>query len=443
MCAAMLSGCGERRASSATASATPTPPVAPGYACDLPWPDRNGPTFDGHALAEHAQGLPTSWDESTGENVAWKVPLQGLGHSSPVVAEGRVWFTSATEDGHQQYIYGIDARSGEVLHHKLLFENPEPEPLGNVVNTYASPTCVLEAGAVYAHFGSYGTARLDAATGEVVWQRRDLPARHFRGPGSSPILAGELLVLTLDGIDQQYVTALNKNTGETIWRTDRSTDYGDLDENGNPHRDGDLRKAFGTPALMHVRGRQQLISVGSRAAFGYDLETGAQIWTVTHDDFNAAARPLIVGNLVVINTGGRGAQLLAVRVDETTCGDVTQTHVPWNRERNNAQLSSPVLAGGRLYTVTSTGVLFAIDPQTGEELAALRLSNNYTSNPVVAGGLLYFFSEDGETSVVEPSLDPEVVSQGQLAEGVMATPSVAYGAIYLRTTSHLYKVAQP
>jgi outer membrane protein assembly factor BamB len=240
----------------------------------LPWPDRNGPTFDGRAADEDGKDVPIEWDEATGRNVAWKIPVEGRGHSTPVIGLGRIWLTAATEDGTRQYVVCVDAETGEVLHRRLLFENADPEPLGNTFNTYASPTCVLEADAVYVHFGTYGTARLDPATAETVWQRRDIHCRHFRGPGSSPVLFGDLLILTFDGIDQQFLTALDKRTGETVWRTDRSTDFKDLDMDGNPRLEGDYRKAYGTPGLAEVDGRTQVVSVGARAAFGYDALTG-------------------------------------------------------------------------------------------------------------------------------------------------------------------------
>ena len=155
---------------------------------DLPWPCRNGPFQNGSATERDARGVPIEWDESSGKNIAWKVDLEGFGHSTPVIGHGRLWFTAATEDGKQQFVYAIDARTGRIVHHKLVFENAAPERLGNRVNTYASPSCVLEDDAVYVHFGTYGTARLDPQTAAIVWQRRDLHCRHYRGPGSSPIV---------------------------------------------------------------------------------------------------------------------------------------------------------------------------------------------------------------------------------------------------------------
>ena len=407
----------------------------------LPWPDRSGPTFNGCAPADQTRNLPVRWDEASGTNIAWKTATEGEGHSTPVIGRGRVWFTSATPDGRKQFVYAVDAETGQVLHHKLLFENGRPEPLGNEVNTYASPSCVLEADAVYVHFGTYGTARLDPETAAVVWQRRDIRCRHFRGPGSSPVLFEDLLILTFDGIDRQFLIALNKQTGQTVWRTDRSTDFKDLDPSGRPIRDGDFRKAFSTPALAEVDGRWQVISVGSRAAFGYDARTGREIWTIEHDDYNAAARPLIFENLAILNTGSRTSNLLAVRLDDSTRGNVTATHVVWDRPRGNSRLSSPVLVGDRVFQVTDGGVVRCLKARTGEEVWSGRLVGDYTASPVAANGLLYFCNQQGQTTVVKAADRFEIVARNQLAEGMRASPAIAGGALFLRTFGHLYKIA--
>ncbi len=411
-------------------------------ATDLSWPSRNGPFQNGCAAERDARRVALEWDESSGKNIAWKINLEGFGHSTPVIGHERLWLTAATDDGKQQFVYAIDPRTGGNLQHKLLFENATPEVLGNVVNTYASPSCALADDAVYVHFGSYGTARLNPHTAEIIWQRRDLLCRHFRGPGSTPVLWQNSLILTFDGIDQQYVTALDKHDGKTVWRTDRSTDYHDLDANGKPKLDGDLRKAYGTPATVEVAGRTQVVSVGSRAAFGYDAATGQEIWTVTHEDFNAAAQPLFYENLAIINTGSGGANLMAVRLDETTHGDVTETHLVWNRTRGNSRLCSPALDRGRLWVLTDNGVLYSLDAKTGQELAVVRLGGSYVASPVIAGEHLYACNEDGVTTVVRTSVPPEIVAKNSLSEGMRASPAIADGAIYLRTFQRLYKIAK-
>lgn len=411
------------------------------YGEELAWPRKTGPTSNGVAAEFHAQSMPTSWDEKSGKNIDWKIPLQGIGHSTPTVAHGRIWFTSATEDGTKQYVYCVNAEDGKVLHHNLLFENPDPEPLGNPVNSYASPTCLLTDDAVYVHFGTYGTAKLNPDTAEVIWERRDINCRHFRGPGSSPELFEDLLILTFDGIDQQFLTALNIETGDTVWRTDRTTDYGDLDDNGKPHREGDLRKAYSTPAVIHATGGTQVVSVGSRAAFGYDARSGKELWTITHDDFNAAAQPLAFGDTAILNTGSRGANLIAVRLDESTRGNVNNSHVAWNREQGNSRLCFPALYKNRIYSLTDNGVLTCINAENGEEVWTGRIGGNFVASPVVAGGLIYMFDEDGRSTIVKATEKFSVLAKNQLDEGGKASPSIANGAIFVRTAGHLYKIA--
>jgi len=398
--------------------------------------------MDGHVAAEDAPGLPTAWSEEPQTNIAWKLPLEGFGHSVPIAGHGKIWLTSATKDGTKQFVYCIDQASGKVQHHKLIFENPEPEVLGNAINTYASPSCALEADAVYVHFGTYGTARLNPDTTEVIWQRRDIKCRHFRGPGSSPILYGELLILTFDGIDTQFLMALNKITGETVWKTERTTDYGDLDEKGQPTLEGDLRKAYSTPGIVEVNGRGQVVSVGSKAAFSYDALTGEELWTVRHDDYNAASPPSFFRGHAILNTGSGRANLLSVRLDETTRGDVSQSHVVWNRDKGNSDLSAPILIGERMFSIANNGVLSCVNAVNGDEVWKDRLEGTFTSSPITANGLIYFGNEEGDTTVIRAADSFEVVAKNHLAEGMRASPSAANGRLFLRTFTHLYAIGK-
>jgi outer membrane protein assembly factor BamB len=404
------------------------------------WPFRAGPRMNGHVSPEDAGNFPMQWDETSGKNIRWKIPLEGSGLSTPIVGHGHIWLTAATTDGHKQYLYGINEDSGKVDHHLLIFENPDPEPLGNEINTYASPSCALDEEAVYVHFGTYGTAKVSPESGNILWQRRDINCRHYRGPGSSPILYNDLLILTFDGIDQQFLTALNRHTGETVWKTDRTTDYGDLDESGGPKRGGDMRKGFSTPGLIEINGRMQLISIGSRAAFGYDANTGKELWKIRHDDFNASAHPAFLRNHAILCTGTRSSNLLSVRLDETTVGDVTDSHVVWDRVTGNSDLSAPVLVENRVYLVTSTGVAACIDADTGNEIWKDRVAGTHTASPLVADGHVYFFSEEGDTTIVRASDQFEIVARNHVNGLIRASPAAGHERLYLRTIDHLYCV---
>ncbi|SMP78792.1 Outer membrane protein assembly factor BamB, contains PQQ-like beta-propeller repeat [Neorhodopirellula lusitana] len=410
------------------------------------WPDRHGPSHDGVVADADAEGLPIHWTDT--ENVAWKAPLHDEGHSSPVIADGKIWLTTATTDGKKQFVIAIDEQTGEILHDRLLFENAEVEKLGGAVgfNNYAAPSCVLGPSVVYVHFGSYGTAKLDAKTAEVIWQRRDLPCRHFRGPGSSPVLYGNKLVLTFDGVDQQYTTALDAETGQTLWRTDRTTDYEDLGDDGKPLRDGDMRKAYCTPAIVPVGDQLQILSVGARAMQSYDLETGDELWTLRHKSYNAGIRPLWIPEekLAIINTGSRGAQLLAVRLDASTKGDVTDSHVEWVRERGNPRFAKPIQHDGLIFQVTDNGVVSCIELETGDELWKKRISGDYLASPILAGDRLYFFNQSGLGTVVKAQRDPEVIAVNDVpGMATTACPAVSSGAIFVRGKEHLYKIQSP
>ncbi|MBP8910255.1 MAG: PQQ-binding-like beta-propeller repeat protein, partial [Phycisphaerae bacterium] len=292
------------------------------------WPQFRGPTGDGLATAvvgSRIRGLPVRWSET--ENVVWKTAIPHMGWSTPVVMDGQVWLTTATSDGHEFFAICVDAPTGAIRFHEKLFHADHPEPLGNPMNSYASPSPTMEPGRVYVHFGSYGTACLDTKTFEVLWKRDDLPCRHYRGPGSSVILFEDLLILTMDGVDVQYVVALDKATGRTVWKTDRTAAWDDLDEDGKPRSEGDLRKAYSTPLVVDVQGTQRMLTVGAKAVYGYDPRTGEELWKVNTPGFSGAASPVYGQGLAFMITGFGKTELLAIRPDGR--GDVTDTHVVW------------------------------------------------------------------------------------------------------------------
>jgi outer membrane protein assembly factor BamB len=407
------------------------------------WPDKNGPTFDGIVPAAEAARLPLKWNAETGENIAWKTDLEDEGHSSPVIGGDMIWFTAAKTDGTKQYVYGIDRHTGKVIHHLLVFENAAPEELGNPLNNYAAPSPVLEADALYVHFGTYGTARLDPATGQKVWERRDINVRHYRGPGSSPILHGDMLILTFDGIDQQFVTALDKKTGETLWKTPRTTDYGDLDAEGHPTRDGDMRKAYHTPSVFNLAGVETLVSIGSRAAFGYAVDSGKELWTVRHGGFNAAIRPLVCKDVLILNTGSERSHTLGVRIDAQMKGDITESHVIWDREKRNASEANSVLVGDLLFQITRGGIVTCMNPISGEDVWEERLTGQHLPSPIAAGDRLYFSNDRGDTRVLRAGPKFEILAENTLPDAMTAAPAVADGALFIRTKKQLFKIATP
>ena len=358
-----------------------------------------------------------------------------------MVLENRVWITTATEDGHDFYVIALDAATGEILLNKALFHSENPEPLGNNVNSYASPTAVAEPGRVYVHFGSYGTACLDSRSGEVLWKRQDLPCRHYRGPGSSAILFENLLILTMDGADVQYVTALDKATGETVWRTERATDWPDLDEHGQPQREGDFRKAFTTPLVIDVAGTQQLISPSSYTIFAYAPRTGAEIWRATHGSYSPASRPVYGRGLLFVPTGRGKSELWALRPDGR--GDVTGSHIVWKEEGASIpQEPSSILVNDLLFLLSNQGEVTCLEADTGTLVWSERLGGNHVASPLFAGGNLYFFNVLGKTTVLKAARTFEVLATNLLDDGFLASPAVIGDKLFLRTKTHLYCIQQ-
>ncbi|MEZ6066165.1 MAG: PQQ-binding-like beta-propeller repeat protein [Planctomycetaceae bacterium] len=390
------------------------------------WSQFRGPAGDGHA---DTTGLPTKWSES--ENIVWKTPVRGRAWSSPVVWDNLVWMTSASEDGHELYAVCVDLQSGAVLHDFVLFEVAQPREI-HKFNSYASPTPVIEAGRVYLSWGSYGLACLDSKTAELIWQRRDLECNHFRGPGSSPVLHGDLLILPYDGYDYQYVVAFDKRTGETRWKTNRPHNFGT--------DNGDQKKAYGTVQIIDVDGQQQLIAPTSKGAFAYDPATGAELWRVRYDGFSTAARPVYASGLLFLSTGFSKSELLAV--DPRGSGDITATHVRWLENKAMPSKPSPLHINGRIYTIGDQGVANCLDAMTGEKVWQARVAGNYSASPVYADGKLYFASEEGKVSVVAPGDEFQLLAENELADGIMSSPAIADQSLLIRTKTHLYRIAQ-
>lgn len=406
------------------------------------WPAFRGPLGNGIVPSVNGcdpRGLPMSWSES--ENVTWKTAIHGKAWSTPAIWENQIWMTTATEDGTEMYAICVDRTSGEILLDHLLWEVENPRPLGNPVNTYASPSPVIQPGRVFLHFGSYGTACIDTQTFQTLWVRQDLPCNHFRGPGSSPFLVGDLLVLTMDGVDYQYLVALDQATGETVWKTDRSTDFKDLDAEGNPKADGDFRKAYTTPTLIYNHGKMQMISPGSRAAFAYDPWTGEELWGVTYGGFSNASMVGVSDDLIaVFNTGYGKPDLEAYQLTADAKGDLTKSHYLWTQSRGAPKRSSPVIVDGLLYMVNDGGVATCVEMKTGEILWSERLGDPHTGSPVYADEHLFFFGENGETTILKPGREFQVVGKNQLEDGMMASPAVAGSEWYLRGKSFLYRI---
>jgi len=408
------------------------------------WPEFRGPYGNGRS---DATNLPVTWSET--QNVRWKTAIHDKGWSSPVVWGNQVWLTTATEEGDKCYAVAVDRETGKVVHNVLLFEvrlspvkgkNPPsiaaPYEQWATFNSYASPTAAVEEGRVYVHFGSTGTACLDTATGKVLWKRTDLECCHHRGAGSSPVLFEDLVILTFDGFDVQYLVALNKTTGDTVWKRDRNFH--------SEEKNGDLKKAYATPLVVKVKNRPLLISPSAEATAAYEPKTGEEVWRVVHSGMNASLRPVFGQGLVFTGGSDGGKSLVAVRPDGT--GDVTKTHTEWAHVKGAApNRSSFLLAGDKLLMVNSGGIATCVSAKDGKELGRERLDSKggqFWASPIFAEGKWYAFDDKGHGFVLAADEKLTVLATNKLEAGCRASPAAVGSALYVRTFTHLYRLEE-
>ena len=389
------------------------------------WPQFRGPTGQGHA---EAKGLPLLWSET--QNVRWKVPVAGVGWSSPVVSNGRVWLTTSVEvpksprerGGLSLRALAFDIATGKPLVDVEVFRLTRLRDL-NPKNSFASATPIVDGDRVYVHFSADGTAAI-STTGDVLWTAR-FPYESQHGGGGSPVLYKDLLIFNCDGngVDA-FVVALDTRTGKERWRRDR-------------RKPSD--QAYTTPLVITVEGRDQLISVGAYRAGAYDPATGREIWRVSYaDGFSNVPRPVFGNGLVFIATGFQQPTLIAVRPGGE--GDVTRTHVAWTLTRGAPFTPSPILVGDLLYVVSDSGILTLVDAAGGKVHYQQRLGGNYSASPVLADGRIYFLSEEGVTTVISPGVAFNRLAVNRLDGATLASMAMSDGAVYIRSHTHLYRL---
>ncbi|HVX11531.1 MAG TPA: PQQ-binding-like beta-propeller repeat protein [Pirellulales bacterium] len=388
------------------------------------WPQFRG--IDGQGNTS-ATGLPLTWSEE--EHVVWKTAIAGRGWSSPVVSDNTIWLTTALDDERSLRAVAVDLESGRVLRDIEVFRCDSFPPI-NGKNSYASPTPVIESERLYVHFGTLGTACLDTSTGEVLWTNRELTVDHKEGPGSSPVLFGDLLILNCDGIDVQYVVALDKHSGKIAWRRDRP----------GPHNPvADFRKAYCTPLVIETDGHQELISPTANRVVAYDPLTGDERWIVRYAGFSNVPRPIVAGGLVLVDTGYMKPQLWAIRPGGS--GDVTDTHVVWRCARHAPANPSPVAVGQEVFMVSDAGIASCLDAATGKTLWQERLGGNFSASLLAGDGRVYFANEEGVVTVIEASRRFQRLAENRLAGRIFASPAVVGKNLIWRTDGHLYRMA--
>lgn len=390
------------------------------------WPEFRGPTGQGLATAS---GLPVSWSES--RNIVWKTPIAGLGWSSPVIVAGRIYLTTAIpgtgNDDQSLQALCLDAESGDLIWQRELFQQHGKVEI-NRFNSHASPTPIVEQNRLYVHFGPHGTACLDL-DGNVVWKTDKLQYRPQHGNGGSPAIADDLLIICCDGTDVQYVVGLEKATGEIRWKTDRDT---------QPVKGF----SFSTPLIIEAGGRRQAICPGSDAVFSYEPATGREIWRVRYGDgYSVVPRPVYAQGLVFVCTGYNHPSLLAI--DPTGRGDVTDSHVVWQTSSEVPHNPSPLVVGDNLYLVSDRGIASCLDARTGKQHWRERIESEYWASPVYADGKIYFQDKFGTGVVIAAGTEFHELGRNLLGndDRSFASYAVSDGALFIRTETHLYRIA--
>jgi outer membrane protein assembly factor BamB len=419
--------------------------VAPVPAGDS-WPEWRGATGQG---VSHVTDLPVTWGED--ENIAWKTAIRGRGWSSPVIADGKVWVTTATHvpasaaeaaerrkqstnslpmlvsNSATMFVVCLDIKTGEVLYEKELLSATHPEMI-YIDNSYATPTPIVRGGHLYCHFGPYGILSLDIATSEIVWTNRTLTVDHENGPGGSPTLWNDLLIVHCDGIDEQYIVAIDRHTGDEVWKSPRS---------GKLHDNVQMRKSYSTPLVIDVRGQPQVISAAADWVYGYEPTDGRELWKMPYGElgFSNAARPVAGHGLVYICTGYMQSQLLAIRPGNATGH---QPELVWRFTKQVPAVSSPLLFGNELYMVSDRGIATCLDARSGELLWKERIGKNYWASPMLADGRIHFFDRNSTTTVIQPGRTFQQLAVNRLASEQLATAAAVNGSLLIRTAEAMY-----
>ena len=395
-----------------------------GFAAERDWPQFRGPGGQGISDAVH---VPVDW--SAEKNVAWKVAIPGSGWSSPVLAGGRIYLTTATNEGGATSLRALclDADNGKTLWDVEVFR-PEASAVRQMhpKNSPASATPIVTADRLFVHFGPMGTAALDLS-GKIVWRQTELNFPPVHGNGGSPALVGPELIFKCDGGPDPLVAALDAATGQIRWKTPRSVH---------------ASRTFSlcTPLPIEVDGATQVISPGSGMVGAYDPQTGKEIWRVRYGEgYSVVPRPIYAEGVVILSSGFDTPELIAIR-PQGAHGDVTDSQVAWRRRKGAPNTPSPLAVEDRVYCVSDAGIVTCGDVKKGTLNWSHRLDGNFSASPVYAEGRIYFQSEEGVGYVVEPGPEFKLLASNSLGERSLASYAVTDGAIFIRTEGHLWRI---
>lgn len=412
------------------------------------WPQWRGPLANG--VAPHANP-PLHWSETN--NIRWKIPLPGKGHSSPIVFGNAVFLTAAVPVGeaqkpvydsapgvhdsvpvthrHQFVVLAVSRRDGKVLWKKVLREE-FPHEGGHTTGSLASNSPVTDGEHLYVFFGSRGLYCLDL-NGEVKWSKDlgHMQTLHAHGEGSSPVLYGDRLIVCWDHEGDSFLYAFDKRTGKEQWKVAR-----------------DEKTSWSTPLVVEHEGKPQIIVSATKRVRGYDLATGTQLWECAGLTDNVVSSPVYGHGVVIAGNSYYQQAMLAIRLTGAK-GDLTGTdRVAWKLNRMTPYVSSPLLYDDTLYFLRhNQNILSRLEPATGKPLGEpLRLEgirDFIFASPVGAAGRIYITGRDGTTVVLRHDRENATLAVNHLDDSFSASPALVDRELYLRGEHFLYCLVEP
>lgn len=392
-----------------------------------------GPRGDGTSLQ---QKIPTAWSGT--ENIAWKVAIPGQGHASPIVWQDQIFLVTCLEDG-QRLLLCLDRNDGTELWRKTVF-TAELEN-HHQLNSRASSTPATDGELVYVSFlepdgtkklfkderyitpGRMVVAAYDLE-GNLHWKVRPGEFASIHGYCSPPVIWEDRLLVNGDHDGDSYLLALDKETGETIWKTQREN----------------KTRSYSTPIIREIDGRTQMILSGNMCVASYDPADGSRHWIVDGPTEQFVASVVYNGELIFMTCGFPDKLMQAIRPDGK--GNVTDTHVVWESRESASYVPSPVAVGDYFLLVADNGIASQYKASTGKRIWRERLGGGHSASLITAGGLVYFTSDTGTTTVVRPGEKFDLVAKNELGERVSASPAVSQGQLFLRGFEHLYCIGE-
>ena len=399
------------------------------------WPQWRGPRGDG--TSEEAT-VPTRWDGVKGEGIAWKVPVTGTGHASPIIWDDRIFLAACLDATKERILLCLDRSSGKTLWQKTVLVSPLETK--HSLNSFASSTPATDGKLVYVSFLEVDGKTIPApnvgAPRQITPGRMVIAAYDFDGnqkwivrPGefisahgycSSPVVYKNLVIVNGDHDGESYVVALDKQSGKIVWKTPREHKI----------------RSYVTPIIRTIDGREQMVFSGSKSIVSLDPNDGSLHWKIEGPTEQFVASMVYDGKLFFMAAGFPTYHVMGIRPDGS--GDVTDTHVAWHATNAKCYVPSPVIAGGYLLVADDRGTVNCFAPETGDRLWQERLGSHFSNSLVAANGLAYILADDGLMKIVRPGPKLELVAENPLGEHCYSSPAIAHGQIFVRGEKHLF-----